>query len=88
MFLYYTRDGMNFHSCEKQTFNSFGCITIRKDSKWIQTNQNEVMQPITGNNDSPPILSYYVHNQTDFDNPFINGRGFIYLSISKMSFIF
>ena len=27
-------------------------------------------------------------SKADFDNPFINGRGFIYLGISKMSFIF
>ena len=26
------------------------------------------------------------HNQAGFDNPFINGRGFIYLGISKLSF--
>ena len=27
----------------------------------------------------------HVHNQTDFGNPFINGRGFIYLGISNIS---
>ena len=44
------------------------------------------MQLTTTNNDSRTIFPYYVHNQTDFDNPFINRRGFIYFSISKMSF--
>ena len=44
------------------------------------------MQPTTSNNDSRPISPY--HNQIDFDNPFINGRGFIYLGNLKMSFIF
>ena len=29
-----------------------------------------------------------VHNEADFDNPFINGRGFIYLGFSKLSFTF
>ena len=35
-----------------------------------------------------PVYPYHVHNQADFDNPFIIGRGFIYLGISKMSFTF
>ena len=48
-------------------------------------NQNE---PTTSNNDSQPIFPYHVHNETDFDNLFINGKGFIYLGISKMSFTF
>ena len=42
----------------------------------------------THNNDSRPIFPYYVHNQAGVDNPFINGRGFIYLDIFKMSFTF
>ena len=46
------------------------------------------MQPKTINSDSRPIFPYHVHNQAGFDNPFINGRGFIYLGISKMSFTF
>ena len=79
---------MNFHSCEKQIFKSFGCTRIRNDSKWTKTSRNEVMQPTTSNSDSRPIFPYHVHNQAGFDNPFINGRGFIYLGISKMSFIF
>ena len=33
-------------------------------------------------------VPYHVHNQADFDNPFVNGRGFIYLDISMMSFTF
>ena len=79
---------MNFHSCEKQIFESFGCTKIRNDSKWIKVSRNKVMQPTTSNNDSRPIFPYHVHNQAGFDNPFINGRGFIYLGISKMSFTF
>ena len=49
---------------------------------------NLSLTPITSNNDSQPVFPYHVHNQADFDNPFINGRGFIYLGISKMSFTF
>ena len=75
-----------FIAVKKQIFKSFSCTKIRKDSRWIKTNQNEIMQPTTSNNDSRPIFPY--HNQTDFDNPFINGRGFIYLGNSKMSFTF
>ena len=52
-----------------------------------QTSQNKVMQPTISNN-SRPIFPYHVHNQSDFDKPFINGRDFIYLDISKMGFIF
>ena len=44
--------------------------------------------PQTSNNDSRPIFRYHVHNQVDFDNPFVNGRRFIYLGISKMSLTF
>ena len=43
------------------------------------------MQLTTSNNDSRPIFPYHVHNQTDFGNSFINGRGFIYLGISNIS---
>ena len=46
------------------------------------------MQLPTSNNNWRPIFPYHVHNQTDFDNPIINGRGFIYVGISKMSFTF
>ena len=28
LFLYYTHHGVNFHSCEKQIFKSFGCTKI------------------------------------------------------------
>ena len=45
-------------------------------------------QAASTTNDSRPIFHYYAHNQTDFENLFINGRGFIYLGISKMSFTF
>ena len=77
---------MNFHGCEKQTLNSFGCSKIRNDSKLTKTCQNELMQPITSNNDSRPIVPYHLHNQAGFENLFINGRVFIYLGILKMSF--
>ena len=43
-------------------------------------NQNEPKRSNTTHN--------HVHKQTDFENPFINGRGFIYLCILKMSFTF
>ena len=46
------------------------------------------MQPTSSNNDLRPIVPYHVHNQADFDNPFINGRSFVFLGISKMSFTF
>ena len=82
------RHDMNFHICEKQIFKSFRCNKISKDSKWTKTSRNEVMQSTTSSNDSLPFFPYHVQNQTDFDNPFINGRGFIYLGISKMSFTF
>ena len=73
---------MNFHSSEKQIFKSFGCTKICNDSKGNKASRNEVMQPTTSSNDSRPIFPYYVHNQASFDNPFINGRGFIYLGMS------
>ena len=38
------------------------------------------------NNDLRPIFYFNFHNQANVGNSFINGRGFIYLSISKMSF--
>ena len=40
------------------------------------------------NSHSRSIFPYHVHNQAGFNNPFINGRGFIYLGISKLSFTF
>ena len=46
------------------------------------------MQPTTSNNNSRPIFPYHAHNQADFDNPFINRKGLIYLGISKISFTF
>ena len=77
---------MNSHSCEKQIFESLGCTKIRKDSKWTKTSQNVVMLPTSSNNDSRPVFPFHADNQADFDNPYFNG--FIYLSISKVSFIF
>ena len=44
------------------------------------------MQPTTNKNDSQPILPYHVYKQADFDNLFINRKGFIYLGILKMNF--
>ena len=46
------------------------------------------MQTTASNNDSRPVFPYHVHDQTDFYNPFINGRDFIYLGISNMTFTF
>ena len=54
----------------------------------IEPNRNEVMKPTTTNKDSRRIVPYHIYNQAGFGNPFINGRGFIYLGISKMSFTF
>ena len=79
---------MIFHSCEKETFNFFGCTKIRNDLKWTKTSRNEEMQPTASNSDSRQIFPYHVHNQADIDNPFINGRSFIYFGISKMRFTF
>ena len=79
---------MNFHNCEKQIFKSFGCTKIRKDSKRTKMSRNEVMQPTTSSNNLRTIFPYHVHHQADFDNPFINGRGFIYLGISKITFMY
>ena len=78
---------MNFHSCEKQIFKSFGCTKILKRFKMNQNDPYEVMQPTTSYN-SRVIFTYNVHNLADFDNLFINGRGFICLGILKMSFTF
>ena len=46
------------------------------------------MQAITSDNNSRPVFPYHVHNLADFDNPFINGRGFIYLGMSSISLTF
>ena len=46
------------------------------------------MQLKTSRSDSRPIFPHNFRNHPDFDNPFINVRGFIYLGISKMSFTF
>ena len=89
LFRFFTmRHGMNFHSCEKQIFKSFGCTKIHKDSRWTKTSLNEVMQPTSSNNGSRSIFPYHVHNQADFDDLFINGRGFICLGSSKINFSF
>ena len=36
-----------------------------------QNELNEAMQPTTSYNDLRPVFPYHVHNQADFDNPFI-----------------
>ena len=82
------RHDKNFHSCKRQIFKIFGCTQICNDSKETKTTRNEVIEPTTGNTNSRPIFPYHVNNQAGFDNRFINGRGFIYLGISKMSFTF
>ena len=43
------------------------------------------MKPTTSNNDLRLVFPYHVHNRTDFNDFFLNGRGFIYLGILKMS---
>ena len=48
----------------------------------------KTLQQLTSSSDLRQILPYHVHNQADFDNPFIIGKGFIYLGTSKMSFTF
>ena len=88
MFLYYTRHGMNFYSCEKRIFKFVSCTKICNGSKWTKTNGNRKMQPTASNIDSRPIFPYHVHNQACFDNPFINGRSFIYFGTSKKIFAF
>ena len=54
----------------------------------MKASQNEEKQPTTSNNHSRPTFPYHVHNQVCFYYPFINGRGFIYFCISKLSFTF
>ena len=75
---------------EKQIFKSFGFTKIRNDSKGTKTSQNVVMEPSINNNnkDSQLVVPYIVHNLAGFGNPFINGRGSVYLGILKMSFAF
>ena len=65
---------MNFDSCEKQIFKSFGWTKIPNYSKWTKTSQNEAMQPKTSNSDSQPIIPCHVNNKAGFENSFINGR--------------
>ena len=51
---------MNFDSCEKQIFKSFGCTESRNVSKGIKTRRNKVMQPTTSNSDSQSIFPYHI----------------------------
>ena len=79
---------MNIHSYKKQLFKPSAVLKFAKTQNEPKTSRKELMQPPTSNNNWRPIFPYHVHNQTDFDNPIINGRGFIYVGISKMSFTF
>ena len=54
------RHGMNFHSCEKQIFKSFGCTKIFSDSKRTKTSQNGIMQSTISNNNSIKVLNLKV----------------------------
>ena len=51
-----------------------GYLNLSAVLKFVKTQNelNEAMQPTTSNNDSRPVLPYHVHNQADFDNPFIS----------------
>ena len=74
-----------FIAVKNRYLNLSAVTKIHSDLKWTKTSRNKVMQPTTINSDSLQIFPYHVHNQAGFDNPFINGRGSIYLGISKMS---
>ena len=51
----------------------------QNEPKWSNATHNQ-------QSDSRPIVLYYAHIQAGFDNPFINGRGFIYLDfLEKIS---
>ena len=76
---------MNFHSYEKQIFKSFSCTEIRNDSKWTKLCRKEVMRTQNQQQRLTTNFPYHVDNQSGFDNPFINGRGFIYLGISMIT---
>ena len=43
-----------------------------------ETSRNKVMQLTTSNNALQPIVLYHVQIHVDFDNLFVNGRGFFY----------
>ena len=90
LFCFFTIDAMVwiFIAVKNRYLNFCGFNKIRNDSKWRKSSWNELMRPTTRNNHSQSIFPYHVHNQTGFDNPFINGRSFIYLVMSKLSFTF
>ena len=71
-----------------QTYIFFGFTKIRDDSKWTKRSWNELMQPTTSNSHSRSIFPDDVYNQAGFNNPFINGRAFIYWDVSQLSFSF
>ena len=58
--------------------------TIQYEQKRTEMKQ---CTPQPAINDLRPIVPYQVHNQVDFGKSVINGRGLIYLAISKMGFI-
>ena len=57
-FFTYTRQAMNFHSCEKQISKYFGFSKIRKDSKGTKTSRSKVMQTTTTRELGRLILDY------------------------------
>ena len=50
--------------------------------------ENEPKRAETEECNLQPATTIHVHKEADFENPFIKGRGFINLGISKMSFTF
>ena len=88
LLLCYMHHGMNFYSCKKQMFKSFSFTKICNGSKSSKTSHEEVMQPTTSNKIYHQFFLTMSTIRQVFDNPFFNGRGLIYLGISKMSFIF
>ena len=63
---------------------SIDCTKIRNNSKRTKTSRNEVMQPTASNNHLQPNFSKLCQQPERFDQPFINGIGFIYFGILKM----
>ena len=58
--------------------------TIQNEPKWGEMNQCNPQPATTIRNQ---LFLNHVHNPAGFGKPVINGRGFIYLGISKMVFI-
>ena len=77
-----------FIAVKKRYLNLSTVLKFAKTRNVPKTSRNEVMQPVTSNNNSRPIFPCHAHNQKDFDNSFNNGKGFIYLDISRKGFSF